>query len=114
MNHRESAADDAAPRSLVPVATIALAALAVQVHGCELDIKSGYLPYGLLRAPEGTPRVAPLRPKTSCRERITAMPKSRPTVVLSESARTVKSRTVAFYMLILDGARGPRARNRGC
>ncbi len=58
VNHRESAADGAAPRSLVPVATIALAALAVQVHGWELDIKSGYLPYGLLCAPEGAPRVA--------------------------------------------------------
>lgn len=57
VRHRESAAADAAPRSLLPVGTIALAALAVQVHGWELHIRSGYLPEGLLRAPEGAPQV---------------------------------------------------------
>ncbi|MFF0065739.1 immunity 49 family protein [Streptomyces sp. NPDC005279] len=57
VQHRESAAADAAPRSLLPVGTIALAALAVQVHGWELRIRSGYLPDGLLRAPEGAPQV---------------------------------------------------------
>lgn len=57
VQHRESAAADAAPRSLLPVGTIALAALAVQVHGWELGIRSGYLPEGLLRAPEGAPQV---------------------------------------------------------
>lgn len=35
----------------------ALAALAVQVHGWELRIRSGYLLEGLLRAPEGAPQV---------------------------------------------------------
>ncbi|MCT2589542.1 immunity 49 family protein [Streptomyces sp. N2-109] len=53
----ESAASGAAPRSLLPVGAIALAALAVQVHGWELRIRSGYLPEGLLRAPEGAPQV---------------------------------------------------------
>ncbi|WP_406471768.1 immunity 49 family protein [Streptomyces sp. NBC_01615] len=57
VQHRESAATDPAPRSLLPGGTIALAALAVQVHGWELRIRSGYLPEGLLRAPEGAPRV---------------------------------------------------------
>ncbi|KAB2337892.1 immunity 49 family protein [Actinomadura rudentiformis] len=56
VQHRESAAADAVPRSLLPVATIALAALAVQVHGWELGVRSGYLPEGLLRAPEGALR----------------------------------------------------------
>jgi hypothetical protein len=50
--HRENTADDAAPRSLMPVSTIALVALAVQVHGWELGVISGYLPKGLLRAPQ--------------------------------------------------------------
>lgn len=57
VQHRESAAADAVPRSLLPVDTIALAALAVQVHGWELGIRSGYLPEGLLRAPAGAPQV---------------------------------------------------------
>ncbi|MGH3322952.1 MAG: immunity 49 family protein [Streptomyces sp.] len=56
VQHRGSGAADAAPRSLLPAGTIALAALAVQVHGWELGISSGYLPEGMLRAPEGAPQ----------------------------------------------------------
>ncbi|MFJ3220175.1 immunity 49 family protein [Kitasatospora sp. NPDC086801] len=50
--HRESSAPDAAPRSLLPVLPIALAALAVQAHGWQLGTSSGYLPTGLIQAPE--------------------------------------------------------------
>lgn len=54
VQHRESAPPDAAPRSLLPQKTIALAALAVQVHGWDLRVHSAYLPQALLRAPEDT------------------------------------------------------------
>ncbi|MFE5487149.1 immunity 49 family protein [Streptomyces sp. NPDC056527] len=57
VRHRESVQADAAPRSLLPVGAIALAALAVQVHGWDLGVTSGYLPEGLVRAPEGAPGV---------------------------------------------------------
>nr|WP_202514078.1 MULTISPECIES: immunity 49 family protein [unclassified Streptomyces] len=50
--YRESAAADPAPRSLLPLGTLALACLAVQVHGWELGVRSGYLPYGLLGSPD--------------------------------------------------------------
>ncbi|MFI6688300.1 hypothetical protein [Streptomyces sp. NPDC050485] len=50
---------DAAPRSLLPLAAVPSAALAVQVHGWEPRISSGYLPAVLLRAPEGA---SPTRP----------------------------------------------------
>ncbi|GKQ40606.1 immunity 49 family protein [Streptomyces sp. A012304] len=46
--YRADAVPDAAPRSLLPTGTLALAALAVQLHGWDLDIRSGYLPEGLL------------------------------------------------------------------
>ncbi len=55
VQHRESAPSDAAPRSLLPHKTIALAALAVHVHGWDLRVRSGYLPEAMLSAPEGTP-----------------------------------------------------------
>lgn len=55
VRHREAAPSDAPPRSLLPHRTIALAALAVQVHGWELRIHSAYLPNGVLRAPEEAP-----------------------------------------------------------
>ncbi|WP_434587382.1 immunity 49 family protein [Streptomyces sp. A5-4] len=58
VQHRESAPLDAAPRSLLPQKTIALAALAVQVHGWDLRVQSAYLPQDLLQAPEGTPPVS--------------------------------------------------------
>ena len=44
VQHRQSASPDAAPRSLLPHKTIALAALAVQVHGWDVRVRSGYLP----------------------------------------------------------------------
>ncbi|MEV4742519.1 immunity 49 family protein [Streptomyces sp. NPDC049555] len=50
--HRTSLAPDPAPRSLLPLGPLALAALAVQVHGWELDVRSGYLPHGLLGSPQ--------------------------------------------------------------
>ncbi|MEU6908678.1 immunity 49 family protein [Streptomyces coeruleorubidus] len=53
VQHRESAPPDAAPRSLLPQKTVALAALAVQVHGWALRVRSAYLPEALLSAPEG-------------------------------------------------------------
>ncbi|MEV7938982.1 immunity 49 family protein [Kitasatospora sp. NPDC088264] len=49
--HRESSAPDAAPRSLLPVLPIALAALAVQAHGWQLRLSSGYLPATLIQPP---------------------------------------------------------------
>lgn len=57
VQQRESAPSDAAPRSLLPQKTIALAALAVQVHGWSLRVQSAYLPQALLSAPEGAPSV---------------------------------------------------------
>ncbi|AWW36087.1 immunity 49 family protein [Streptomyces cadmiisoli] len=53
VQYREKMAADAAPRSLLPVGTVALAALAVQVHGWELGVRSGYLPDVLLGPPDG-------------------------------------------------------------
>ncbi|MEU3991078.1 immunity 49 family protein [Streptomyces platensis] len=58
VQHRESAPFDAAPRSLLPHKTIALAALAVQVHGWDLRVRSAYLPQAMLSAPEGAPSVS--------------------------------------------------------
>ncbi|MFI1766081.1 immunity 49 family protein [Streptomyces sp. NPDC020800] len=49
--HRASDGEDSAPRSLLPLGTIALAALAVQVHGWDLQIESAYLPGSLLNTP---------------------------------------------------------------
>ncbi|GGN64812.1 hypothetical protein GCM10011579_034680 [Streptomyces albiflavescens] len=57
VQHRESAPSDAAPCSLLPQKTIALAALAVQVHGWDLRVRSDYLPQALTSAPEGAPSV---------------------------------------------------------
>ncbi|GAA3841952.1 hypothetical protein GCM10022403_087560 [Streptomyces coacervatus] len=51
VEHRAGVGEDPAPRSLLPLGTIALAALAVQVHGWDLQIESGYLPHSLLNAP---------------------------------------------------------------
>ncbi|MFD7781927.1 Imm49 family immunity protein [Streptomyces nojiriensis] len=51
LEHRDGAGPDAAPRTLLPVTAVALAALAVQAHGWELNVRSGYLPAGLLHAP---------------------------------------------------------------
>ncbi|WP_329060197.1 immunity 49 family protein [Streptomyces sp. NBC_01429] len=58
VQHRESAPPDAAPRSLLPQKTIALTALAVQVHAWDVRVQSAYLPQGLLSAPEDAPSVS--------------------------------------------------------
>ncbi|MFF4531569.1 immunity 49 family protein [Streptomyces sp. NPDC001407] len=50
--HRESREPDPAPRTLLPLGPLALAVLAVQVHGWELDVQSGYLPRGILGSPQ--------------------------------------------------------------
>ncbi|MFI8552127.1 immunity 49 family protein [Spirillospora sp. NPDC077959] len=55
IQHRESTSSDAPPRSLLPHKTIALAALAVQVHGWDLRVRSAYLPQTMLNAPESAP-----------------------------------------------------------
>ncbi|MFJ9951807.1 immunity 49 family protein [Kitasatospora sp. NPDC091207] len=49
--HRADAGPAPEPRTLLPVGSIALAALAVQAHGWQLGLRSGYLPEGLLHAP---------------------------------------------------------------
>ncbi|MFJ2744861.1 immunity 49 family protein [Streptomyces sp. NPDC087440] len=41
----------APPRTLLPLLTIALTALAVQVHGWQLDLESHYLPESLIQTP---------------------------------------------------------------
>jgi hypothetical protein len=51
VEHRADVGEDPAPRSLLPLGTIALAALAVQVHGWDLQVESAYLPGSLLNAP---------------------------------------------------------------
>lgn len=48
----EAGGGDPAPRSLLPLGPLALACLAVQVHGWELGVRSGYLPCGLLGSPD--------------------------------------------------------------
>ncbi|MGC4985340.1 immunity 49 family protein [Streptomyces sp. DT193] len=50
VEYRAGAGEDPAPRSLVPVGTIALAVLAVRVHGWDLQVESAYLPGSLLNA----------------------------------------------------------------
>jgi hypothetical protein len=51
LEHRDGAGPDPAPRTLLPVGTVALAALAAHAHGWQLNVRSGYLPADLLRAP---------------------------------------------------------------
>ncbi|MFF1909945.1 immunity 49 family protein [Kitasatospora sp. NPDC058218] len=51
-HHRDGVGPDPEPRTLLPVGTIALAALAVQAHGWQLELRSGYLPESLLHAPK--------------------------------------------------------------
>ncbi|MEV6731490.1 MULTISPECIES: immunity 49 family protein [unclassified Streptomyces] len=55
---RESVGPDPAPRTLLPLGTLALAALAVQVHGWDLAVRSGYLPPGMLGSPDALQRAA--------------------------------------------------------
>ncbi|MFJ2187279.1 immunity 49 family protein [Kitasatospora sp. NPDC087861] len=52
VRHRESTPPTSYARSLVPVLPIALAALAVQAHGWQLGVSSGYLPATLIQ-PQG-------------------------------------------------------------
>ncbi|MFD9605301.1 immunity 49 family protein [Streptomyces sp. NPDC059970] len=58
IEHRESVGPDPVPRTLLPLGALGLAALAVQVHGWELGIRSGYLPHGMLGSPEALRRAA--------------------------------------------------------
>ncbi|MFD3505428.1 immunity 49 family protein [Streptomyces sp. NPDC058676] len=58
IEHRASVGSDPAPRTLLPVDALSLAALAVQVHGWELSVQSGYLPHGMLGSPEALRRAA--------------------------------------------------------
>ncbi|MCX5589445.1 Imm49 family immunity protein [Streptomyces erythrochromogenes] len=51
--HRAGVGGDPAPGSLLPLGAIALAALAVQVHGWDLQVRSAYLPAALLKALSG-------------------------------------------------------------
>lgn len=52
VEHRDSAGADPSPRTLLPVGVVAVAALAVQVHGWELGVRSVYLPSALLGSPD--------------------------------------------------------------
>ncbi|MFG2332368.1 immunity 49 family protein [Streptomyces sp. NPDC048604] len=58
VEHRESVGADPAPRTLLPLDTLALAALAVQVHGWEPAVRSGYLPQALLGTTDAMRRAA--------------------------------------------------------
>ncbi|MEU7135936.1 immunity 49 family protein [Streptomyces sp. NPDC046261] len=58
VEHRASVGPDPAPRTLLPLGALALAALAVQVHGWELGVRSGYLPHDVLGSPEALRRAA--------------------------------------------------------
>ncbi|WP_329089618.1 Imm49 family immunity protein [Actinomadura citrea] len=57
--YREDIGDDPAPRTLLPLTAIALANLAVLAHGWRLDVRSGYLPEGLLPEPSAAGPPAP-------------------------------------------------------
>ncbi|MFB7404494.1 Imm49 family immunity protein [Streptomyces rubiginosohelvolus] len=63
--HRESVGPAPTPRSLLPLDTLALAALAVQVHGWELGVRSRYLPAELLGSPDTLHRAAESEPDNS-------------------------------------------------
>lgn len=58
VEHREGVDADPAPRTLLPLDALALAALAVQVHGWELRVRSGYLPYGIVGRTDALERAA--------------------------------------------------------
>ncbi|WP_435883117.1 Imm49 family immunity protein [Streptomyces rubiginosohelvolus] len=63
--HPESVGPAPAPRTLLPLDTLALAAFAVQVHGWELGVRSGYLPAELLGSPDTLRRAAESEPDNS-------------------------------------------------
>ncbi|MER6702240.1 Imm49 family immunity protein [Streptomyces griseus] len=56
--YRESQGPDSAPRTLLPLDALALAALAVQAHGWELGVRSRYLPPELLGTTDALRRAA--------------------------------------------------------
>lgn len=58
VEHREEVGADPAPRTLLPLGPLALAALAVQVHGWEPRVGSGYLPHALLGSTDALRRAA--------------------------------------------------------
>ncbi|WP_418961272.1 immunity 49 family protein [Streptomyces tritici] len=58
VEYRASVGEDPAPRTLLPLDILALAALAVQVHGWELDVRSAYLPPALLGTTDAMRRAA--------------------------------------------------------
>ncbi|WP_331724203.1 immunity 49 family protein (plasmid) [Streptomyces longwoodensis] len=51
LEHRAQVGPDPAPSTLLPVRTVAVAALASLAHGWQLGIRSAYLPDSLLHAP---------------------------------------------------------------
>ncbi|BFP51125.1 Imm49 family immunity protein [Streptomyces griseus] len=57
-SYRESQGPDSAPRTLLPLDALALAALAVQAHGWELGVRSRYLPPELLGTSDALRRAA--------------------------------------------------------
>ncbi|MFJ6612361.1 immunity 49 family protein [Streptomyces sp. NPDC091289] len=60
--YRESVGPAPEPRTLLPLDALALAALAVQVHGWELGVRSGYLPSDLLGSTDALRRAAEAGP----------------------------------------------------
>ncbi|MDX3646302.1 immunity 49 family protein [Streptomyces sp. MB09-02B] len=58
VEHREQVGADPAPRTLLPLGPLALAALAVQVHGWESEVSSAYLPHSLLGSTDALRRAA--------------------------------------------------------
>ena len=52
VEHRDNAGPHPAPRTLLPVGAVAVAALAIQVHGWELSVQFGYLPHAMLGSPD--------------------------------------------------------------
>ncbi|MFF9819208.1 immunity 49 family protein [Streptomyces sp. NPDC014006] len=52
VEHRQGVGADPSAATLLPLGVLALAVLAVQVHGWELGVRSGYLPPDLLGSPE--------------------------------------------------------------
>jgi hypothetical protein len=51
LRHRAGIGPDPTPRTLLPVRTVAVAALASLAHGWQLGVRSGYLPGSLLHTP---------------------------------------------------------------
>ncbi|MFD4144647.1 immunity 49 family protein [Streptomyces sp. NPDC058572] len=58
IEHRESVGPDPVLRTWLPLGALCLTTLAVQVHGWELRVRSGYLPHGMPGSPEALRRAA--------------------------------------------------------